>query len=99
MDIKEAVQTLAYIAETEEEKQALKFLGQLAVQAEKGEKASYKQAMFITKMADAAGVDVFEAISQLGITPPDSVREIPKKDASKIIKAFIERGYNQNMGQ
>lgn len=99
MDLREAVEVLAYVAESQEEKEALKYLGNLALSAQNGEKASYKQAMFIGNMATNVGVDVNEAISSMGLTPPAKLRELSKTDASAIIKEFINRGYNKDMNK
>lgn len=99
MDLRQAVETLAYVAESDEEKEALKYLGNLALSAQKADKASYKQAMFIGNMASNVGVDVNDAISSMGLTPPNNLRELSKTDASAIIKEFINRGYNKDMNK
>ena len=100
MELKEAVETLKFLVESEDEKQALLTLIKLAkgnVDKSNSESASYRQINFINRMAAAADVDAREEIEGIGIEIPDDIRQMPKKDASKVIKEFIKRGYKDKI--
>lgn len=99
MDVESAVETLAFLTETEEEQAALRFLAAKAQQADLGDVASSKQIYFINSMAQAAGVDLETEMEGLGINMPENPRALPKKDASKLIKEFIRRGYKDMLPQ
>lgn len=96
MELKEAIETLSFLVEEDNEKEALVTLARLA-QKNDNESASYKQINFINRMASAADVDAVEEIEGMGINIPDDIRKIPKKDASKVIKEFISRGYKDKI--
>jgi len=93
MDIESAVETLSFVVETQDEQEALRFLVNKAQQAELGDVASSKQVYFINSMAQAAGVEVGPIMEDLGMEPVEDPRKLPKKDATKLIKAMIDRGY------
>jgi len=93
MDIESAVETLSFLVETQDEQEALRFLVNKAQQAELGDVASSKQVYFINSMAQAAGVEVGPIMEDLGMEPVEDPRKLPKKDATKLIKAMIDRGY------
>lgn len=100
MELKEAVETLKFLVESEDEKEALLTLVKLAKSnsdKNNSENASYRQINFINRMASAADVDAKEEIEGLGIDVPDDIRQMPKKDASKVIKEFISRGYKDKI--
>jgi len=93
MDLESAVETLSFLVETQDEQEALRFLVNKAQQAELGDVASSKQVYFINSMAQAAGVEVGPIMEDLGMEPVEDPRKLPKKDATKLIKAMIDRGY------
>lgn len=93
MDLESAVETLSFLVETQDEQEALRFLVNKAQQAELGDVASSKQVYFINSMAQAAGVEVGPIMEELGIEPVEDPRKLPKKDATKLIKVMIDRGY------
>jgi hypothetical protein len=93
MDIESAVETLSFLVETPDEQEALRFLVNKAQQAELGDVASSKQVYFINSMAQAAGVEVGPIMEDLGMEPVEDPRKLPKKDATKLIKTMIDRGY------
>lgn len=93
MDLESAVETLSFVVETQDEQEALRFLVNKAQQAELGDVASSKQVYFINSMAQAAGVEVGPIIEDLGMEPVEDPRKLPKKDATKLIKVMIDRGY------
>lgn len=93
MDIESAVETLSFLVETQDEQEALRFLVNKAQQAELGDVASSKQVYFINSMAQAAGVEVWPIMEELGMEPVEDPRKLPKKDATKLIKVMIDRGY------
>jgi len=93
MDIESAVETLSFLVETQDEQEALRFLVNKAQQAELGDVASSKQVYFINSMAQAAGVEVGPIMEDLGMEPVEDPRKLPKKDATKLIKVMIDRGY------
>ena len=93
MDLESAVETLSFLVETQDEQEALRFLVNKAQQAELGDVASSKQVYFINSMAQAAGVEVGPIMEDLGIEPVEDPRKLPKKDATKLIKVMIDRGY------
>jgi len=93
MDLESAVETLSFLVETQDEQEALRFLVNKAQQAELGDVASSKQVYFINSMAQAAGVEVGPIMEDLGMEPVEDPRKLPKKDATKLIKVMIDRGY------
>lgn len=97
MNIENAVEILGFIVETQDEKDALKFLVDKAKKEELGDVASSKQIYFITTMAKAADIDVFDVFEELEIEPVEDLRLLPKKSASAIIKEYIKRGYKEKL--
>ena len=93
MDLESAVETLSFLVETQDEQEALHFLVNKAQQAELGDVAYSKQVYFINSMAQAAGVEVGPIMEDLGMEPVEDPRKLPKKDATKLIKVMIDRGY------
>lgn len=93
MDLESAVETLSFLVETQDEQEALRFLVNKAQQAELGDVASSRQVYFINSMAQAAGVEVGPIMEDLGMEPVEDPRKLPKKDATKLIKVMIDRGY------
>lgn len=93
MDLESAVETLSFLVETQDEQEALRFLVNKAQQAELGDVASSKQVYFINSMAQAAGVEVGPIMEDLGMEPVEDPHKLPKKDATKLIKVMIDRGY------
>jgi len=93
MDLESAVETLSFLVETQDEQEALRFLVNKAQQAELGDVASSKQVYFINSMAQVAGVEVGPIMEDLGMEPVEDPRKLPKKDATKLIKVMIDRGY------
>lgn len=99
MDLESAVETLSFVVETPDEQEALRFLVNKAQQAELGDVASSKQVYFISTMAKAAGVEVGPLMEELGMETVEDPRKLPKKDATKLIKVMIDRGYKDMLPQ
>ena len=98
MDINQAVEVLQYAVETEDEKEALVALVKAAQKGLQGDVASYKQLMFINKMAKAAEIDLGDTLDSMDIHVGDDIRKMTKKEASKVIKEFLARGYKELLG-
>ena len=97
MEVTEAIDILKFVAETDEEKQALSTLVQALnskPSSGKSDNASFKQVSYIQKLAFDADVDAMEEVRGMGIEKR-TLKELTKKEASKVISEFISRGYKQ----
>ncbi len=94
MELTDAINILKFIAESDEEKEALLVLAKAAQNANSTEeKSTYKQVTFIQSMAFTGSVDAMEEVSRMGITGKKKLRDLSKKEASKVISEFKRRGY------
>ena len=98
MEIKEAVEILQYVVETEDEKAALISLVESAQKGEMADKVSSKQVYFIEKMLAAGETDYEEFRSTFEQELPEDPRQLPKKLGSKVITELINRGYKDKLG-
>lgn len=97
MEVTEAIDILKFVSETDEEKTALSTLVQALnskSSSGKSDNASFKQVSYIQKLAFDADVDAMEEVREMGIEKR-TLKELTKKEASKVISEFISRGYKQ----
>lgn len=94
MELVDAVKTLKFLVESDDEKEALRVLIKATQGSGNGvEKSTYKQVMFIQQLAFNGGVNALEELDSLGIEQKTNLRDLTKKEASKLINEFKRRGY------
>lgn len=98
MELADAINILKFVAESDEEKEALLVLAKAAQNSGNSEqKATYKQINFIQSLAFSGEVDAMEEITAMGITGKKTLHDLSKKEASKVIKEFNRRGYKDKL--
>lgn len=98
MELVDAINILKFVAESDEEKEALLVLAKAAQNSGNSElKATYKQVNFIQSMAFKGEVDAMEEVSKMGISGKKVLRDLSKKEASKVIHEFKRRGYAEDL--
>lgn len=97
MEIKDAVEILQYVVETEDEKAALVSLVESAQKGELADKVSYKQVAFIGKLLEAGQTDYEEFRGSFDEELPDDPRQISKKTGRKVIDKLISLGYRDKL--
>lgn len=97
MEIKEAIEILQYVVETEDEKEALVSLVASAQKGELADKVSYKQVSFIGKLLEAGQTDYEDFRSTFEDELPEDPRQLSKKAGSKVINALIKLGYRDKL--
>ena len=97
MELQEAIETLQFLVETEDEKEAL---ASLVVAAQKGllaDKISYKQAKFANAMLEANGTDYDSFRLSFDNDWPDEIMQLSKNQAKNLINQLISLGYRDKL--